>query len=205
MTLLYLGTFGLVFSLILFGYLKPEILFLNQTYIYTEKNRIAVSRKIAYFPFILLIGALFLCHSSFQYINMANFARWIDGGWSNDMSRYKFAFEDSIKYSLKDFIVFQAQEPLYLFLIYFFRRITSHFSFVLLAFYMFILYSTIRFLVCFVRNVSLLHVFSFFSIFYTFILTSYCLLRMGLAVSVGLYVYVHFQFFVLELVQVTPF
>ena len=134
MNLLGLLLFGIVFSFVLFGYVKPDVVFPGATYIYLKGGRIPASKRTVYFVFLLSAVVVFLIIAGFQYINTAEFTRDAFGGWSNDMSRYWFGFQDAGKQSLGQFMLSQMQEPLYLIFIYVMRRLTSHFSLVLLAF-----------------------------------------------------------------------
>lgn len=146
MNLIFLLFFGAIFSLILFGYLKPGFVFPNSTYIYLKEGKISTSKRTAYFAFILFAVTVFLVISSFQYINTADYARWPMGGWSNDMSRYWFGFQDAHGLSLRKFLLTQGQEPLYIAFIWIMRKLTSHFSVVLLVAYTFVFVSCLKFL-----------------------------------------------------------
>lgn len=112
------------------------------------------------------------------------------------MSRYWFGFQDAGKQSLGQFMLSQAQEPLYLIFIYVMRRLTSHFSFVLLVAYGFYAVSVIQFLRDFVlfdggelRQSFWVVAVAFFCIMYVFILDTFCLFRVGLAVAISLHTY----------------
>ena len=146
MNLIFLLFFGAILSLILFGYLKPGFVFPNSTYIYLKEGKISTSKRTAYFAFILFAVTVFLVISSFQYINTADYARWPMGGWSNDMSRYWFGFQDAQGLSLRKFLLTQGQEPLYIAFIWIMRKLTSHFSLVLLVAYTFVFVSYLKFL-----------------------------------------------------------
>ena len=195
MNLLGLLLFGIIFSFVLFGYVKPDVVFPHATYVYLKDGRIPMSKRATYFPFLLSAVGVFLVLSGFQYINTAEFTRsGFDGTWSNDMSRYWFGFQDAGSLPFRLFLLSQGQEPLYLVFIYVMRKLTVHFSFVLLVAYAFFAVSVIQFLKDFVlfrsgvqRQSFLAAVLSFFVIFYIFILVSFCLFRMGLAVAISMH------------------
>ena len=117
-----------------------------ESYIYLKEGKISTSKRTAYFAFILFAVTVFLVISSFQYINTADYARWPMGGWSNDMSRYWFGFQDAQGLSLRKFLLTQGQEPLYIAFIWIMRKLTSHFSLVLLVAYTFVFVSYLKFL-----------------------------------------------------------
>lgn len=196
MNLLGLLLFGIIFSFVLFGYVKPDVVFPGATYIYLKGGRIPASKRTVYFVFLLSAVVVFLIIAGFQYINTAEFTRDAFGGWPNDMSRYWFGFQDAGKQSLGQFMLSQMQEPLYLIFIYVMRRLTSHFSLVLLVAYGFYAVSVIKFLRDFVlfgggepRQPFAFAAFAFFCMLYTFILVSFCLFRTGLSVAIALHVY----------------
>lgn len=206
MNLFLLLSFGLCFSACLIIYLNPKFVFPNSTYIYTRNEKIPITRGSSYFVFLFFFGSFFLVLSSFQYINTAEYARFpIGSGWSNDMSRYWFGFQDAGEYSLKKFMFSQGQEPIYLLLIFVANKITAHFSYILVFAYAFILISVLKFLKDFVKFDSFFTIIVFFSLFYTFILTSYCLFRMGLAVAVSLYTFRYIKLQKWKLAFVTAF
>lgn len=196
MNLLGLLLFGIIFSFVLVGYVKPDVVFPGATYIYLKGGRIPASKRTVYFVFLLSAVVVFLIIAGFQYINTAEFTRDAFGGWSNDMSRYWFGFQDAGKQSLGQFMLSQMQEPLYLIFIYVMRRLTSHFSLVLLVAYGFYAVSVIKFLRDFVlfgggepRQPFAFAAFAFFCIMYVTILVSFSMFRTGLAVAIALHVY----------------
>lgn len=178
-----LSLFGILFSLILFGSYKMQFFFPG------DYGTGIASRKISYFPLISFFVLTFLALAAFQYINTAGYALRMNE-WANDMTRYKVTFDDAAKYSLRAYLKAKREEPLYLSWMYFLRKITGHFSIVLLFSYSFVVFSMMFFLRRFVKNVSLIFPLSFFSIYYSFIIVSFCLFRMGLAVSFVLFSYV---------------
>lgn len=141
-----------------------------------------VNKQIEVF-FLFSIGFLFIIFCTFQYIDTSPSVRWINGGISNDMSRYKIAFDSIKNKSLKESFFSLGQEPLYVLYVYVLSRITSHFSVVLLVTYIFMLLSIYSFIKHFFTNKSFFLLCSTFIFIYTLVLTSFCLFRMGIALS----------------------
>lgn len=163
-------TFGFCGLIIVFSYIRIG----NQ-----------LTKQMELFPFVILFFSLYIVFTSFQYIDLSTNAYWLQ---RNDLTRYKMNFDVAKKYSLKEFFVVNRQEPLYTLAIYIFRNISSSFSFFLAVIYIIHLYCFIYFLKEFVRKYTYPVLFGFFSIYYTFFLQTFCLLRMGIAVSISLLV-----------------
>lgn len=179
-----------LFSLLLFGLLLFFVFdyYINPELIIGERSKNIKNMKIAFFSVIFLFFVIFLFISAFQYIDTSSLARWINGT-SNDLSRYKYAFDSLEGKNFFEAIKDIGQEPLFVFFMYVFRILCKSFSIFLLTVYLFMFFSLYSFLREFrgVRN----YLFYFFAFIYlyTLIITSYCLLRMGIAFSCCLFVY----------------
>ena len=148
----------------------------------TDTNNI----KFAYFPIIIIVFLLYICFSCFQYIDVSDMSYWTE---KNDLVRYKINYDRAINFSLRNYYLYNQQEPLYTLLVFLFRRITPYFSFFLVFIYVFNLFCFIKFIQTFITRYNFASLISAYSIYYTFFLQTYCLLRMGIAVSFSLLVY----------------
>lgn len=140
------------------------------------------SNRIIIFPLLLLVFCVFVSISSFQYIDISPKAKWIHIN-NNDMSRYKMGFDSMGGATLMEAFVSQAQEPLYVLSVFLLRKISPYFSFALAIFYSFIFLCLVTYLKIFLYEKRFFFYFLFFIFLYTAIVTSYCLLRMGLAIA----------------------
>lgn len=179
--------YGVFFTIFLILDNKKKFIFSNKQFLLLENGKkIVLSRATSYFPFLVFLLGSFLLFSSFQYVDTTNLGRW----GVNDLPRYYFSFNEACKYSLYDFFLKTMQEPLYLLFVWSVRRITTSFTVFLTIIYFFHFCS----LKCIVNYFNV--PFSFFSIFavyslcFTTIIVSFCLLRMGIAVSWSYYFYV---------------
>lgn len=180
MNLFLLLTFG-VFLFFSLG------IYLNTSFV-AGKNANLANQRLTLYPVLILMFSLFVIISSFQYIDLSSSARWLNSN-SNDLSRYKMGFDSFGSKSLKEAFFISGYEPLYTLTVFLIRKITKHFSFALLIIYAFNFISMYSFLKA-VNTKNLFFYFVFFVLFFTEILTSYCLLRMGIAVSFVLISYI---------------
>lgn len=188
MNLVFLLFFGFIFTLVLLCYFKPSFILVKNNKLNMPGGSFTVNDKTRYFPLLMSIYFIFIMTVSFQYIstNPLDFGIYAN---SFDLIRYKKLFNDSIDYSLPKYLLLSGQEPIYSLIIWCLRRITSSFSIVLAILYSFIFFSLVHFLKAFKPKITPILIISFFSLVFTFIITTFCLLRMGLAVSAILYAY----------------
>ena len=175
MNLILLLFFG-IFMVSVFNIYRNPVLLNGHNHCGYESNRIII------FPLLLLVFCIFVSISSFQYIDISPSAKWINMN-NNDMSRYKMGFDSMGRMSIREAFVSQAQEPLYVLSVFLLRKISPYFSFALVVFYSFIFLCLTAYLKFFLYEKSFSFYFLFFTFLYTAVITSYCLLRMGLAIA----------------------
>lgn len=180
MNLLFLLLFGSILFLSFGLYLNPRNV--------EGGSLVQKESKMIIFPILFILFFIYIIISAFQYIDLSPAAKWINSN-NNDLSRYKMGFDSFGELSLKEALFSSGSEPLYTLTIFVLRKITNHFSLVLLIFYSFIFSVIYRYLKVLAEE-SLIFYISFFVLVYTEFIISYCLLRMGLAVALVMLAYV---------------
>lgn len=183
MNLILLLFFG-IFMVAVFDIYRNPVFLNGHTHCGYESNRIVI------FPLLLFVFCVFVLISSFQYIDISPKAKWININ-NNDMSRYKMGFDSMDGATLREAFISQAQEPLYILSVFLLRKFSPYFSFALIVFYSFIFLCLTAYLKIFLHEKRFFFYFLFFIFLYTTIITSYCLLRMGLAIAWILLAYRH--------------
>lgn len=175
MNIIILLSFGLIYSFIVVLYNQK----LNK---YSSHNEYFMNKMIE-IPFLIICFVFFIILSSFQYIDLSENAKWVR---KNDLTRYAISFYQIHGLNIIDAFDKMGQEPLYVLLNYLVSKITSSFSVFLIICFSYINFCYYKF----IKNMELTRVKSFIFLFFVFIytiyLTSFCLLRMGLAVATGL-------------------
>ncbi|WP_041610406.1 EpsG family protein [Treponema brennaborense] len=166
---------------------KKEFLFPHKQYLVLDNGKkILFSRGTSYFPFLIFLLGTLLFASSFQYIDTSNAGRW----GTNDLPRYYFSFNDADRYSFSDFFISNMQEPLYLLCVWIFRRILKSFSLFLVFVYTFHFIALKNILNCFKIPFAFFSILAIYSLCFTTVIVSFCVLRMGIAVSWSYYFYI---------------
>lgn len=170
MSIVLLLFYGFLFTLFLVEYIKIP---------YSQRN--AVSSLLS--PKANLYILLLFAFTSFCLI----FALPYIGEGVKDMTAYKISYEaQKYKYSFRQSFLNQSQEPFYAFLVFTFSKIVN-FRMFLFCVYAFIFSSVKFYIEKFDKNYSAIF-FLFFSVcYFSLLITSYCLLRMVLATSIGIF------------------
>lgn len=179
--------YGVFFTIFLILDNKKKFIFSNKQFLLLENGKkIVLSRATSYFPFLVFLLGSFLLFSSFQYVDTTNMGRW----GANDLPRYYFSFNEACKYSFYDFFLKTMQEPLYLLFVWSVRRISTSFTVFLIIIYFFHFCSLKRIVNDFNVPFTFFSIFSVYSLCFTTIIVSFCVLRMGIAVSWSYYFYI---------------
>lgn len=185
MNLLLLSIFGIFLSFFLYFYTRVPYKHTNKI----EKQYDSTRNKIFLLvDFLLLFYFAYVVFGTFQYIETNKYIAIVK---ANDLPRYKMyygivASSNSYGEAFENI----GLEPFFTFLYYFCGKISSNFSFFLFLFYSFNFYSWLIFIKRFKKNFNIITAFAFFSFIFTQYLISFCLLRMEVAVTIALWVYI---------------
>ena len=169
MNILILLLYGCIFFLSLACYKQ-----LTSDY---SKKYSNVSVSSNYFIFVLFAFISFCCVFSFPYI----------GTGVKDMFVYKISFEaQKYHFSFRSSLFNQSQEPLYSFLVFIASKIMS-FRFFLFCVYSFIFLAVKYYIEQFTEKCSKIFFLSFVICYFSLLITSFCLLRMVFATSIGIF------------------
>lgn len=174
---------GLLFS---FGFIS--LLFILSYLGNLKVNNVVEKKKVIlrFLPFNIILVIFYFLFTSFQYIDLSNGAYWLQ---KNDLVRYKIMFDKAENIDLLPYMIMNQQEPLYSISAFLFRKLTSHFTFFLIVVYLFHLISIIKFIKVFSEKYTYELLIAYLSIYFTFFLQTFCMLRMGIAVSIALHVF----------------
>jgi hypothetical protein len=134
-----------------------------------------MSLKTAYVPLLVFLFFSFIIFTAFRFIDVGGI-----GGM--DAFGYKRDFENADE-SLIRFLIYQSKEPVYSLFVWFVRRFTQNFTFLLILYYTVIFIIQIKIL----SNIKITSIISFtyFAICFILILTSFNLMRNILSLFVG--------------------
>jgi hypothetical protein len=169
MTLFIFILFGLLFSILICGFYKPQFFFgKEKQYLYNNSvSLFCFSLKTAYLPFLALLFLLFIIFTAFRLIEN-------NGIGGMDAFVYKMRFENATG-SLVQSLIKQGNEPLYGLFVWIVRKITSDFRLFLVIFYGIIFVIQIKLLSK--VNITNITVLAYFTICFLSILISFCLMR----------------------------
>ena len=168
MNILILLLYGFVLSLSIITYDKISI---------KKANSMHYSPKAEYFVLFFFAFTSFCTIFSFPYI----------GNGVKDMVVYKISYEaQKYKFSYRQSLFNQSQEPLYALLVFLLSKVISFRCFLFFV-YTFIFCSIRYYMEKFDKTFSWIFLFLFVGCYFSLIITSFCLLRMVLATSVGLF------------------
>jgi len=184
---LYIYLFiGIVFTLMIGGYYKPELFLKREQRCYNGSiPMFSFSAKTAYFPIVLLLLVLFLIFAAFRTINIPDvFGRF--GGY--DAYIYSLRFDEA-NLPLMQSLLHQRNEPGYGLFVWIIRKITPEYRIFLLVFYTILFILQIKILSRI--NITGYTLFSYFSICFISIVISFCLQRNILAMFITWLGYVY--------------
>ena len=185
MNIFLLSLFGIFFSLFIYVYFcLPYINNYQNHQLYEYKRK----KIFLLINFIILFYLVYASLGAFQFIETD---RLIAIEKANDLPRYKLYYKIATECSsFKEALNKLSLEPLFTFLYYACGKISKSFSFFLFLFYSFNFISWYIFLKRICIKFNIITAFSFFSLIFSQYLMSFCLLRMGVAISIGLWVYI---------------
>jgi len=178
MILAIYAIFGMLFSLVICGFLKPQFVF-SRRRCYNLTPTFYLSSKTAYFPWIVFLFFAFIIFAVFREIDFGGI-----GG--NDTIHFQRHFENAYL-PLTQFLHYQQFEPLYGLFVWLIRQISSDFRFFLTIYYLIIFAIQVKILSKI--KITKITIITYFSICFILILISFSMMRGILALFLTWFAY----------------